>query len=33
MNGDLPTGEVVLRDYINATVGFNDLEVLPSSEE
>lgn len=26
LNGDLPTGKAVLRDYVNATVGFNDLE-------
>jgi len=24
--GDLPTGKAVLRDYVNATVGFQDLE-------
>jgi len=26
LNGDLPTGEAVLRDYVNATVGFPGLE-------
>jgi DNA-binding phage protein len=26
INGDLETGKTVLRDYINATVGFQDLE-------
>jgi hypothetical protein len=26
INGDLTTGEAVLRDYVNATVGFHDLE-------
>jgi DNA-binding phage protein len=26
VDGDLPTGKAVLRDYVNATVGFNDLE-------
>jgi len=26
INGDLETGKVVLRDYVNATVGFQDLE-------
>jgi hypothetical protein len=26
INGDLPTGKAVLRDYVNATVGFPDLE-------
>jgi hypothetical protein len=26
VNGDLPTGKAVLRDYVNATVGFQDLE-------
>ncbi|HEY2842655.1 MAG TPA: hypothetical protein VGJ09_03355 [Bryobacteraceae bacterium] len=26
MNGDLETGKAVLRDYVNATVGFQDLE-------
>src|SRR3954464_15642455 len=25
-NGDLATGKAVLRDYVNATVGFQDLE-------
>ena len=28
INGDLPTGKAVLRDYVNATVGFQDLEKL-----
>lgn len=23
--GDLPTGKIILRDYINATVGFQEL--------
>jgi DNA-binding phage protein len=26
LNGDLATGKSVLRDYVNATVGFLDLE-------
>jgi DNA-binding phage protein len=26
INGDLPTGKAVLRDYVNATVGFQHLE-------
>jgi DNA-binding phage protein len=26
LNGDLETGKAVLRDYVNATVGFQDLE-------
>ena len=26
LNGDLPTGKAVLRDYVNATVGFPALE-------
>jgi hypothetical protein len=26
INGDLTTGKAVLRDYVNATVGFHDLE-------
>ncbi len=26
LNGDLTTGKAVLRDYVNATVGFQDLE-------
>src|SRR5258708_16229098 len=26
VNGDLPTGKAVLRDYVNATVGFRALE-------
>jgi hypothetical protein len=26
INGDFPTGRAVLRDYVNATVGFPDLE-------
>jgi DNA-binding phage protein len=26
INGDLDTGKAVLRDYVNATVGFQDLE-------
>jgi hypothetical protein len=26
INGDLSTGKAVLRDYVNATVGFQDLE-------
>src|SRR5260370_36856018 len=26
INGDLKTGKAVLRDYVNATVGFSDLE-------
>ena len=26
LNGDLETGEAVLRDYVNATVGFQALE-------
>jgi hypothetical protein len=26
VNGDLATGKAVLRDYVNATVGFLDLE-------
>ena len=26
INGDLETGKAVLRDYVNATVGFKDLE-------
>jgi DNA-binding phage protein len=27
INGDLPAGKAVLRDYVNATVGFNGLEM------
>jgi len=26
LNGDLDTGKAVLRDYVNATLGFQDLE-------
>jgi DNA-binding phage protein len=26
IHGDLPTGKAVLRDYVNATAGFRDLE-------
>src|ERR1700687_2834710 len=26
INGDLETGKALLRDYVNATVGFQDLE-------
>lgn len=26
LNGDLGTGKAVLRDYVNATAGFQDLE-------
>ena len=26
LNGDLETGKSVLRDYVNATTGFQDLE-------
>jgi DNA-binding phage protein len=26
LNGDLETGKAVLRDYVNATLGFQDLE-------
>jgi hypothetical protein len=26
INGDLETGKAVLSDYVNATVGFQDLE-------
>ena len=26
LNGDLGTGKAVLRNYVNATVGFQDLE-------
>ena len=26
LNGDLETGKAVLRDYVNATLGFRDLE-------
>jgi DNA-binding phage protein len=26
LHGDLPAGKAVLRDYVNATVGFQDLE-------
>ena len=26
INGDLATGKAVLRDYVNATVGFQNLE-------
>lgn len=26
VNGDLPAGKAVLRDYVNTTVGFQDLE-------
>ena len=26
INGDLKTGKAVLRDYVNATVGFQNLE-------
>jgi hypothetical protein len=26
INGDLATGKAMLRDYVNATVGFHDLE-------
>src|SRR5713101_2091479 len=29
INGDLETGKAVLRDYVNATVGFPDLEKRP----
>ncbi len=28
LNGDLETGKAVLRDYVNATVGFSNLERL-----
>ena len=28
LSGDLDTGKTVLRDYINATVGFEELGVL-----
>jgi len=28
INGDLATGKAVLRDYVNATLGFRDLEKL-----
>jgi DNA-binding phage protein len=28
INGDLATAKAVLRDYVNATVGFQDLERL-----
>ena len=28
INGDFETGKAVLRDYVNATVGFQDLEKL-----
>ena len=28
INGDLATGKAVLRDYVNATVGFQDLEEI-----
>ena len=27
LNGDLETGKAVLRDYVNATVGFQALEI------
>ena len=27
INGDLATGKAVLRDYVNATVGFQELEM------
>lgn len=26
LNGDLETGKLVLRDYVNATIGFQSLE-------
>ena len=26
LNGDLETGKAVLRDYVNATLGFQELE-------
>ena len=26
LDGDLDTGKAVLRDYVNATLGFQDLE-------
>jgi DNA-binding phage protein len=26
IHGDLPTGKAVLRDYVNTTAGFQDLE-------
>ena len=26
INGDFATGKAVLRDYVNATTGFNNLE-------
>lgn len=26
LNGDLATGKAILRDYVNATVGFQNLE-------
>ncbi len=26
LNGDLETGKAVLRDYVNATIGFQELE-------
>lgn len=26
INGDLPTGKALVRDYVNATVGFQHLE-------
>ena len=29
--GDLETGKAVLRDYVNATTGFQDLETSPAS--
>ncbi len=28
LSGDLDTGKTVLRDYINATVGFEELSAL-----
>jgi hypothetical protein len=33
INADPATGKVVLRDYVNATVGSPNFEVLPSLEE
>ncbi len=30
LSGDIDTGKVVLRDYINATVGFEELGALTS---
>jgi hypothetical protein len=29
IDGDLPTGKAVLRDYVNATVGFPDSNDNP----